>query len=127
MITRIAIVGVPVSDQQQAVDFFVDTLGFVKRADEPMGPGARWIEVVPAGQLSGPALVPYTWMDAEQQMGTYTRVALETDDIDTLYAELTAKDVAFDGEPFGDESGRRFATMRDPFGNSYILSQARSG
>ena len=41
---------VPVSDQDQAVEFYVGTLGFEKRMDGPFGEGGRWIEVAPRGR-----------------------------------------------------------------------------
>ena len=50
--TRIAKVGVvciPVSDQDRAIEFYVDKLGLEKRADVPFGNGYRWVEVAPAG------------------------------------------------------------------------------
>ena len=49
MITRVSSVGVRAGDQGRAVDFYVDTHGFEKRRDEPMGPDGRWVEVAPAG------------------------------------------------------------------------------
>jgi catechol 2,3-dioxygenase-like lactoylglutathione lyase family enzyme len=36
-----------VSDQDRAIDFYVDKLGFEKRADIPFGNGYRWVEVAP--------------------------------------------------------------------------------
>ena len=45
-INNIHTVGVPVTDQDRSLAFFVDTLGFEKRIDVPM-PGEHWIEVTP--------------------------------------------------------------------------------
>ena len=40
--------GIPVSDQDRALQFYVETLGFDKLMDEPLGQfGGRWIEVSP--------------------------------------------------------------------------------
>jgi lactoylglutathione lyase len=36
-----------VSDQDASLDFYVNKLGFEKKIDEEMWPGARWLEVVP--------------------------------------------------------------------------------
>ena len=52
MITNIAVTGVFVSDEDTALDFYVNKLGFEKRADEPMGDGMRWIEVAPPGAVT---------------------------------------------------------------------------
>ncbi|MGH3984787.1 MAG: VOC family protein, partial [Pseudonocardiaceae bacterium] len=45
MITRIHWAMLAVTDQDTMVEFFVDKLGFEKRTDAEMWPGARWIEV----------------------------------------------------------------------------------
>jgi len=55
-ITQIRTVGVPVTDQDRAVEFYLGKLGLDKRLDAPMGGGKRWIEVAAgrsdvAGQL----------------------------------------------------------------------------
>ena len=49
MITKAGTVGIYVSDQDRALDFYVNALDFEKRIDEPMSAEARWIEVAPAG------------------------------------------------------------------------------
>ena len=56
MIRRIKFVGVPVRDQDRALDFYVNTLGFTLQTDQPMGPGQRWIEIRPPKGETGIAL-----------------------------------------------------------------------
>jgi catechol 2,3-dioxygenase-like lactoylglutathione lyase family enzyme len=56
-ITDVRTVGVPVSDQDRALDFYVGTLGFEKRLDAPLPGGGRWIEVAPSGAATTIALV----------------------------------------------------------------------
>ena len=56
-ITDVRTVGIPVSDQDRAIDFYVGTLGFEKRLDIDMGGGRRWIEVAPAGAAVSIALI----------------------------------------------------------------------
>ncbi len=48
-ITDVATVAVPVTDQDRARDFYVDTLGFEVRLDVPMPGGGRWLTVAPPG------------------------------------------------------------------------------
>ena len=48
-ITEVGTVIVPVSDQDKAVAFYSEKLGFEKRADTPYGDGDRWVEVAPPG------------------------------------------------------------------------------
>ncbi len=56
-ITGVLTVGVPVVDQDRALAFYVDTLGFETRRDAAVGPGMRWIEVAPPGAAITVALV----------------------------------------------------------------------
>ena len=44
-VTGVAAVGMTVADTDRAIDFYVDTLGFEKVVDTPMGPDMRWVEV----------------------------------------------------------------------------------
>ena len=53
-ISDIHTVTVPVSDQDRALAFYVDQLGFEKRMDVSYGQGQRWIEVAPAGSAAFP-------------------------------------------------------------------------
>ena len=49
-ITGVHTVGIPVTDQDRALDFYVGALGMDKRLDAPLPQlGARWIEVAPTG------------------------------------------------------------------------------
>ena len=48
-ITQLGTVMVPVSDQDRALEFYVEKLGFETRADIPFGEGERWVEVAPKG------------------------------------------------------------------------------
>jgi catechol 2,3-dioxygenase-like lactoylglutathione lyase family enzyme len=58
-IQRLAIVSIPVSDQQRARDFYTNTLGFALVRDAPFRYNTRWIEVTPAdGQ---PSFTLVTW------------------------------------------------------------------
>ena len=55
MITRASTVGIYVSDQDRALDFYTGKLDFEKLTDDPMGGGARWIEGGDSGAI-GPRL-----------------------------------------------------------------------
>jgi lactoylglutathione lyase len=56
-ITDIATVGIPVSDQDKAVEFFVGKLGFEKRFDAPVSENFRWITVAAPGASTSVALI----------------------------------------------------------------------
>src|SRR5918999_3640908 len=57
-ISDVGTVFVPVSDQDRSLEFFVDQLGFEKRADFLYGGRHRWIEVAPPGAANAIGLVP---------------------------------------------------------------------
>src|SRR3974390_1414682 len=56
-ITDIGTVGIPVSDQDKAVEFFAGTLGFEKRLDVRMGESFRWVTVAAPGASASVALI----------------------------------------------------------------------
>ena len=54
---KIKLVSIPVRDQQKALDFYTDVLGFVKKVDIPLGKGNRWLTVVSQYDQEGPELL----------------------------------------------------------------------
>jgi catechol 2,3-dioxygenase-like lactoylglutathione lyase family enzyme len=120
--TRIRHVGtvmVPVSDQDRALEFYTDKLGFETRTDTPYGEGDRWIEVAPPGAETTVALVPPR---EGESAGIQTRTGFATDDIDGAHAELRDKGVDVDPEVMrmGDPVPPMFF-FRDPDGNNFLL------
>jgi catechol 2,3-dioxygenase-like lactoylglutathione lyase family enzyme len=119
-ITQVGTVMVPVSDQDQAISFFVEKLGFEKLADTPFGRGDRWVEVAPAGAATTLALV----LPREgESVGIETRIAFRTQDIDGDYARLSAGGVDVDevvrmGDPIPP-----MLFFRDPDGNRFMIVQ----
>ncbi len=49
MFTKVGTIGVGVSNQDKALDFYVNKLGFEKIDDQPMSETERWLEVAPPG------------------------------------------------------------------------------
>lgn len=121
MITKAATVGVYVSDQARALDFYLNKLGFEKFRDEPMGPEARWIEVAPAGAETH--LVLFTPPGFEDRIGTFANLVFECDDIQATYEELRDRDVEFSEEPSRQPWGM-WAQFKDVDGNEFGLIQS---
>jgi catechol 2,3-dioxygenase-like lactoylglutathione lyase family enzyme len=96
-ITQVGRVMVPVTDQDRAIEFYVDKLGFEKIADIPFGNGDRWVEVKPAGGEAAIALVRPPEGQGDRP-GVDTRIALETDDIDATHEALKSAGVDVDAE-----------------------------
>ena len=120
-ISHLATVIVPVSDQDRAIGFYLDKLGFEKRTDVPMDESNRWVEVAPPGAASTVALVPPR---EGEPTGIETRVVFESADIDADHARLRDQGVDVDeavvrmGGPvppmffFRDQDGNRLAIVQ---------------
>ena len=92
-ITDVRTVGVPVTDQDRAVEFYVGKLGFEIRLDAPLGDGGRWIELAPPGATTTIALVR-----ARDGIpaGVETGIRFTTTDADAEHADLQARGVDSD-------------------------------
>jgi catechol 2,3-dioxygenase-like lactoylglutathione lyase family enzyme len=95
-INQVGAVFVPVADQERALEFYLDKLGFEKRADFPYGDGGRWIEVAPPGAANTIALVPAS--EGESARGDETLCAFQTADVEADHATLRATGVDMDAE-----------------------------
>ncbi len=125
---QISFATVYVSDQANALEFYRDKLGFEVVTDREFMPGFRWLTVAPKGSsttiLLAPAKTPM-W-DRESRLGEWADVSFSTDDVDAVYAELTAKGVEFDGEPEDQAWGGRDVQFFDRDGNKFELAQVES-
>ena len=95
-ITKVGVVVIPVTDQERAIAFYVDTLGFEKRADVPFGNGYRWVEVAPPRADTTIAIVPPP--EGQPAGDRQTGIGLQTTEIDALHADLKARGVDVDDE-----------------------------
>ena len=120
-ITQVGTVIVPVSDQDRALEFFTQKLGFEKRTDAPYGEGDRWLEVAPRGAATTIAIVPP--MEGNP-VGIETRIGFTTDDVDADHAALRDAGVDVDDEVMrmGEPVPPMFF-FRDPDGNRYLIVQ----
>ena len=113
-ITGVRTIGVPVTDQDRAVDFYVGTLGFDKRLDAPVEQlGGRWIEVAPSGSTTTIALVP---AGQGGTTGVETGIRLTTADAASLHQELAARGVDV-GELLRWDGVPPMFAVHDPDGN----------
>lgn len=120
-ISHASVLMVPVADQERALAFYRDVLGFSVLHDNQMGPGMRWLHLTaPNGGLD---LALADWTDAP---GSIRGLFLEVDDIEATSAALAAAGVAFtrpiDDTPFG-----RFHPFADPDGNELVLHEPPAG
>ena len=118
-ITQVSTIIVPVSDQDAAIAYYTEKLGFEKRSDTPFGRGDRWVEVAPPGAPTTLALMPPQEGEA---VGISTRVAFSTADVDADHATLKQREVDVDEEVsrMGDPVPPMF-WLRDPTGHSLMV------
>ena len=123
MIGYIHSIAIVVSDQDKALDFYVNTLGWEKAMDSPMGHGMRWLTVVPPGANTQLALTPPSWYtgDYEGQTPSKYGISLVTADLDATYETLKAKGVKFKNPPEIMPWGAKAAWFYDPDGNEFFV------
>lgn len=121
-ITHASFVTLPVADQDRALAFYRDVLGFEVTVDREMPPG-RWLQVAPRGAqtvftLSGPGMGGF-------EPGEARGIMLLTTDVDADCARLTEAGVPVQGPdelPWG-----RMASFTDPDGNGLMLLTEKEG
>jgi predicted enzyme related to lactoylglutathione lyase len=118
VITTASTVGIYVSDQDRALDFYANKLGFEKLVDEPMGGGSRWIEVAPRGAETH--LVLFTPPGQEDRIGTFSNVVFSCEDIESTHEELRNRGVEFTEEP-SEQPWGLWAQFKDQDGNEFGL------
>ncbi|HET7535676.1 MAG TPA: VOC family protein [Candidatus Didemnitutus sp.] len=122
MIKQIKFVSIPVRDQNRALDFYTEKLGFTIMTDQPFNEKQRWIELrIPKAETRVVLFTPDEHVD---RVGTFTGISYATDDVEATYAELKAKGVKFDGPP-KKESWGTFVILEDSEGNKFVLGTAK--
>src|SRR5438034_4023024 len=119
MIKQIKFVSIPVADQNRALDFYTDKLGFTIITDQPFDEKQRWIELrVPKAETR---VVLFTPEGDEKRIGSFMNMSYACDDIDKTYAELNKRGVEFEGPPQKQPWGT-YAMFKDSEGNRFVLS-----
>ena len=118
-IRRLAIVSIPVRDQERSKGFYRDVLGFQLITDSPFQGDARWIQLAPPGAETAITLV--TWFE-DMPPGCIQGLVLETDDIEGAYQALSERGLQLD--PIADAPWGRYSTFSDPDGNGWVLQQS---
>ncbi|WP_371401502.1 VOC family protein [Kribbella sp. NBC_00662] len=119
-ISEIRTVGVPVTDQDRAVAFYTETLGFEVLMDAPLPQlGGRWIVVAPAGSSAGIALVPAS---DGNPAGVDTGIRMGSPDAKTAHQHFL--DTGVDTDELLEWPGvPPMFSLRDQDGNRLYISQ----
>lgn len=128
---KVTLISITVRDQEQAFKFYTEKLGFIKKKDEPLGGGNRWLTLVSKDWQDGPELLlepapnhfepSKVYQDALKEAGIpWTQFDVEN--VDGEYERLTKLGVEFSVKP--TEMGNvKYAILNDTCGNNIQLVQ----
>jgi catechol 2,3-dioxygenase-like lactoylglutathione lyase family enzyme len=119
-IDHVRTVGIKVADQDDAIAFFVTTLGFEKRLDAPVSPTTRWIEVAPPGAATSIALEA---SDGATDVGVDTGIRFTVPDAEMEHAAMRERGVNV-GELLRWDGVPPMYTFDDPDGNRFYVVEA---
>jgi catechol 2,3-dioxygenase-like lactoylglutathione lyase family enzyme len=121
ILSQIAIV---VRDYDEAIDFYVNKLGFVLLEDSRMSDTKRWVRVQPPGGGCGLLLAKAVGEKQEYSIGNQTGgrvfLFLHTDDLDRDHKNLQAHNIRIVREPSTEEYGK-VLVFADLYGNLWDL------
>lgn len=123
---KVTLISIPVRDQEKALKFYTEKLGFLIKKDAPLEGGNRWLTLVSPEWQDGPELLLEpapnhfepckVFQDALMEAGfPYTQ--FDVDNVDDEYERLTKLDVDFSIKP--TKMGTvKFAVFNDTCGNN---------
>jgi catechol 2,3-dioxygenase-like lactoylglutathione lyase family enzyme len=120
MLRAIDIVTIPVRDQEAALKFYTERLGFKVVTNQYFGEGKqRWIELLIPGAESRIAL--FTPEGFKDRIGGFQLVTFRCDDVYATAEALKSRGVKLAAEPKKEIWGT-IAKFRDPDGNEFVFS-----
>jgi predicted enzyme related to lactoylglutathione lyase len=119
MIRGIKFIAIPVSDQDAALKFYTEALGFKVTTDQPFTEKQRWIELMIPGAETGLSL--FTPEGQEDRIGKFQSISYWCDDVFATAKVLASRGVVFTKEPKNEVWGSA-AVFKDPDGNQFVLS-----
>jgi len=118
MINGVKFVSIPVEDQDRALAFYTEVLGFRLLTDQPFNEKQRWLELgIPGADAR---IVLFQFGDTLKP-GGYLNLSFWTDDVESTAQELKAKGVQFEMEPKRMHYGT-ISIFKDLDGNRLMLS-----
>ncbi|MFC4120293.1 VOC family protein [Nonomuraea zeae] len=130
---KLEVVPIPVSDVEEAKQFYSERLGFVVDHDTQIGPGVRVVQLTPPGSACSVVIGAPTGTTPGAMQG----LQLVVPDIDGARAELagrgvevgTVKHYEQDGTLAEGKGGRwnSFVFFNDLDGNGWILQERATG
>ena len=122
---RVTLISIPVRDQEKALQFYTAKLGFLKKIDQDLGGGNRWLTLISKDAPDGPEILlepapnhfepSKVYQDALFEAGIpYTQ--FDVDSVEDEFERLTQLGVEFSMEPT-DMGTVKVAVFNDTCGN----------
>ena len=121
MIRQVKFVSIPVADQDRALAFYTEKLGFEVATDQPFDATQRWIELRIGKAETAVVLFRF---DDGPKVGGMVNLSFTCDDVQETYQEMLSRGVEFIQPPTPQEWGT-FAMFLDSEGNRFVLSSRR--
>ncbi|MCG9972799.1 VOC family protein [Christiangramia crocea] len=130
---KVRTIGIPVLDQEQALKFYTQKLGFVKSKDIPVGENHRWLTVVSKEEPDGPEVLlepsPNNFAPAKDYQNALFRAGIpytqfNVDDIEADFKRLSEQGVSFSMKPT-DVGSALIAILDDTCGNHIQLVEMK--
>ena len=128
---KVKVIGIPVQDQQHALQFYTEKLGFVKKVDIPLSEDNRWLTVVSQEEQEGPEILLEPSPRHFEPAKVYQKSLLDAgipytqfycDDLEKDYERLVTLGIDFSLKP--TEMGTvKIAVFNDTCGNNIQLVQ----
>lgn len=105
---RVSVISIPVKDQEQALSFYTDKLGFEKKLDIPLNETDRWLTLVSPEDPDGPQVLlepapnhfePAKVFQASLFEAGIPYTQFDVDDVQAEYDRLSQLGVAFSVKP----------------------------
>ncbi|MBB1284256.1 VOC family protein [Flavisolibacter sp. BT320] len=126
---KVHVISIPVLDQEKALEFYTQKLGFIKKVDIPLGEDSRWLTVVSKEQQEGPEVLLEPSPHHFEPAKTYQKALLDAgipytqfavDSVQEEFERLVNLGVEFSLKP--TEMGAvKIAVFNDTCGNNIQL------
>ena len=128
---KVRIISIPVQEQEKALKFYTEKLGFVKKIDLPLSEDSRWLTVVSAEEQDGPEILLEPSPNHFEPAKVYQKALYDagipytqfnSEDVQKDFERLTKLGVEFSVNP--TEMGTvKIAVFNDTCGNNIQIVQ----
>lgn len=121
-IKHVNLISIPVTNQEESMNFYVNKLGFKVIADTQFDSNKRWIQLAP-NKDAQTTISLVTWFE-NMKPGSLQGLVLSTNDIEETYNCLKQKGVevsSIDNTPWG-----KFIYFHDPDGNGWMVQEVNN-